>query len=410
MSNTTIRVVTEAREFESLAPVWDSLLEKCPDESSMYLTHEWLATWWKYFGEGKRLNLLLVERDRRVIGIVPLIRNEYRIGPFKLDALESITWTSCNYVGLMSPEHRQEVISALLAYLAENLRGVSLILRLSLIPGDSQFLSALKRSMAPLAESLVFQESVRTLAPYIELPSSWDEYFSSLGRRRRKILNSTLRALEKEHSIVELRQCDADSLEEGLSQFFDLHQERWRAVGLRGSFTDPRDREFYREVARKFLKRNWLHLSSLTIDGDVASALFGCIYNQKFYAITAARNIRYSKYDVGHLHKMQVIKDAISQNLREFDFLQGDEPYKFYWTESARRYMQVIIIKRGFLPALRLRLLRIFLRLWDIRQYSPREIYRLYRIIRRERKELKRMGLLERLNKLRKGQEVSPFL
>ena len=70
MSKTTIRVVTEPGEFESLAPVWSNLLEKCRDESTMYLTHEWLATRWRHFGEGQRLNLLLFERDRRVIGIM----------------------------------------------------------------------------------------------------------------------------------------------------------------------------------------------------------------------------------------------------------------------------------------------------------------------------------------------------
>lgn len=403
MSDTTIRVVTEAREFETLTPVWDSLLENCHDESSMYLTHEWLATWWRHFGEGKRLNLLLFERDRQVVGIVPLIINEYRIGSFKLDALESIGRTSCNYVGLILPENREEAISVLLAYLKEKLRGVSLILRLSLIPEDSQFLDALRRNGAQFERSLVIQEKVKTLAPYITLPATWDEYFSSLGRRRRKILKGALRDLAKEHGVVELRQCDADSLEEGLSQFFDLHQERWQSVGVSGVFADPRAKEFYRAVARRFLNRGWLHFSRLTIDSEVVSAMFGCIYNQKFYAITAARDIRYSKYGVGHLHKMQVIKDAISQNLREFDFLQGDEPYKFYWTESARRYMQVIIIKRGFLPALHLKLLRAFLRLYDIRQYSLKELYSIYLIIRRERKELKKMGLSEKLDRLRRS-------
>jgi CelD/BcsL family acetyltransferase involved in cellulose biosynthesis len=403
MSKTTIRVVTRPEEFESLAPIWDRLLEDCRDESSMYLSLEWLATWWRYFGEGKRLNLLLFEREGKVTGIVPLARNLYRIGPFKLDALESITWTSCNYMGLVLPEHRDEVTAAFLGYLKQNLHGLSPILRLSLIPEDSQFLSAIKKNMARQAKSLVLQERVRALAPYIELPSSWEEYFASLGERRRKVLKGALRRLERKGSVVELRQCEAGSLDEVLSRFFDLHQERWRVVGLRGSFAGPRDREFHREVARKFLKKNWLHLSSLTIDGDVASVLFACIYNHKFYAITEARNIRYARYSVGHLHEMEVIKDAISRRLKEFDFLQGDEPYKFYWTKSARRYMQVIIIKRGFMPALRLRILRLFLRLCDVRQYRPMEIYRLYRIIRRERTEHKKMGLARKLSKLKRS-------
>jgi len=402
MSKTTIRVVTEAEEFQSMASLWNSLLEDCRDESSMYLSHEWLATWWRYFGEGRRLNLLLFEKEGRVIAIVPLARNEYRIGPFKLNALESITWTSCNYVGLILPGYFDEVMTALLDYLKENLRGVSLILRLSLITEDSQFLRALKSNMAQ-AECLVFKELVRTLAPYIELPSSWKEYLGSLGKKRRKYLKRILREMERKDHVVDLRQSDADSLEEDLGRFVDLHQERWQSVGLRGSFADLKDREFQREIAWKFLDRGWLHLSSLTIDGDVASAKFACIYNQKFYAIIQARNIHYLKCNVGHLHEMESIKDAISRGLREFDFLQGDEPYKFYWTKSARRYMQVIVIKSGFLPALRLRLLRLFLRLWDVRQYNLREIYAMLLIRRRERKEHKKMGLAEQLDKLRRG-------
>ena len=403
MSKTTIRVVTEPGEFESLAPVWNNLLEKCRDESTMYLTHEWLATRWRHFGEGQRLNLLLFERDRRVIGIMPLVRNEYRLGPFKLDALESIGGTSRNYVGLMLPEDRQEVISALLAYLKENLHGFSLILRLSLIPGDSQFLSALKRGLASISEDLAFEERVKTLAPYITLSGNWDEYFGSLGGKRRRMLGRMLRNLEKEYGAVNFQQCDAGSLEEGLNRFFDLHQERWQAVGISGSFADPRVGEFYREVAWKFLNRGWFYFSSMNVGGKLVSAMYGCIFNRKLYFIAAGRDIRYSEYSVGQLHEMHVIKDAVSRNLTEFDFLQGDEPYKFYWTKSARRYMRVTIIKKGFLPALRLQLLRAFLRLWDVRQYSLREICAILSIRRRERKEHRKMGLLAKLAELRRG-------
>ena len=186
-----------------------------------------------------------------------------------------------------------------------------------------------------------------------------------------------------------------------MRRFFDLHQERWQSVGLRGSFSDPRSREFQREVAWKFLNRGWLYLSTLSIDGDAASVKFGCIYNDKFYGITTGRNIHYLEYNVGHLHILETIKYAISRGLREYDFMQGDEPYKFYWTRSARRYMQVTIIKSGCLPALRLRLLRLFLRFWDVRQYSVREVYALLRIRRRERKDNENMGLARQLDKLR---------
>jgi CelD/BcsL family acetyltransferase involved in cellulose biosynthesis len=403
MSQATIRVINDPGEFEPLAPLWNNLLEKCFDESTMYLTHEWLTTRWRYFGEGQRLNLLLAEKDGRVIGIIPLVRNEYRLGPFRLYALESIGGTSRNYVGLMEPEDRQEVISALLDYLKENLHGLGLILRFSLVPADSHFLSGLKSGLSQLSKDLAFEERFKTLAPYIDLPVSWDEYFGSLRGKRRKVLGRMLRKLEKEHGSVNFQQCDADSLEVGLNRFFDLHQERWQAVGISGSFADPRVKDFYREAAWKFLKRGWLYFSSVNVGGRLVSAKYGCIFNRKMYFIAAGRDTRYSKYGVGQLQMMHVIKDAISRGLTEFDFLQGDEPYKFYWTRSARKYMRVTVIKKGFLPALRMQLLRAFLRLWDVRQYSPREIWAIFSIRRRERKEHKQMGLAEKLEKLRRG-------
>ncbi len=403
MSEATIRVVTAPEEIDSLASVWNSLLELGGHESTMYLTHDWIATRWRHFGEGQRLNLLLVERDRRVIGIIPLMRNEYRLGPFSLDALESIDVTSRNYVGLMSPEDLPEVISALLDYLKKNLHGVNLILRLSLVPGESRFLGALKSGLAQLSQDLAFEERFKELAPYLDLPASWDEYFGSLRGKRRGDLGRMLRNLEKEHGAVSFQQCGADSLEEGLNRFFELHQERWQAVGITGTFADPRVKEFYKEVAWKFLDRGWLHFYSMNVDGRLVAALYGCIFKRKLYSFTLARDIRYSKYSVGHLHQMHVIKDAIGRNLTEYDFLKGDEPYKFYWTKSVRRYMRVTIIKRGFLSALRLQLLRAFLRLWDVRQYSLREICAILSIRRRERKELERMGLAEQLDKLRRS-------
>lgn len=394
MSKTTIRVVTESKEFESLKELWDSLLQKCGDDSSMYLTHEWLSTWWKYFGDRnrKRLNVLLLEKEDQVIGIVPLVITEYRVGLIKLNVLESVSQTSCNYVGLILPENREEAMSAFLAYLERELTRNKVILMLSEIPEDSQFLSILRRGNTSFSKNLVIQEKVRTLAPYIALNTTWDEYFRSLGQKRRQTLRRALKSLGKERSVG-FQQCTADSLQGALRKFFDLHQRRWQSANIGSQFSNQRMREFYRDIASQFLKKNWLHFSCLTVDNKIVSAIFSCIYNRKFYAITLARDIRYSKYSIGHLHYMFMIRYSIGKQLREFNFLRGDEPYKFYWTKSARKYMRVMIIKRGFWPSLHLKFLHAFLFLYKIRQHGLKESYYLYQMRQRERKELKRMGL-----------------
>jgi len=205
-------------------------------------------------------------------------------------------------------------------------------------------------------------------------------------------LRQASRSLEKSHNVA-FKQFTADSVEEGLNKFFDLHQRRWQSVNIRGVFSTSKMKDFYREIASQFLRKNWLHFSCLTVDNEMVSGEYGFAHNRKFYAFTRARDTRCSKYSVGHLHEMYLIKYAINNHLQEFDFLQGEEPYKFYWTKSTRKYIEIRIIKRGYFPGLSIKLLHAFLRLCQIRQYSLREIHSLYLIQRRERKERKKMGL-----------------
>jgi CelD/BcsL family acetyltransferase involved in cellulose biosynthesis len=152
-------------------------------------------------------------------------------------------------------------------------------------------------------------------------------------------------------------------------------------------------RAFHKDIANQFLKKDWLHFSILTVDGKIVGAEYGFVYNQKLYGLTTARDPLYSKYNVGHLHRMFLIKDAIEKGLQEFDCLRGDEPYKYHWTKSARRCMQITMVKKDWLVELRLKFLNTFLRLHEIRQFGLREIYPRLLIRVREQRERRRMRI-----------------
>jgi CelD/BcsL family acetyltransferase involved in cellulose biosynthesis len=391
MTDTKIRIISESNEFESLSEVWDSLLRKSKDDNPIYLTHEWLLTWWKHFGESKKLNVLLIEKEGQTIGIVPLMRTEYRIGLIKIHALETIGSLNCNHIGLIASGSSEEAVSAFLTYLEEEFAKGELLLRLTWIRDDSRFLDLLRRRNSLSTNSLVMQEKVKTLAPYITLPATWDGYFRSLRSNRRHTLRRILRSLEKAHT-VEFRDCTKDNLENTLSRFIDLHEKRWQSANVSGVFSDPKMEGFYRDIATQFVKKGWLHFSCLIVDSEVASAEYAFIYNQKFYCAITARDIRYSDYGVGHIHQMFLIKYAIEKGLREFDFLRGEEPYKFHWTESSRKYINSVMGKKGLCSGLRLKFIRAFLRFHEIKQYSLKEIYYIYLMRRRESKERKEMG------------------
>jgi CelD/BcsL family acetyltransferase involved in cellulose biosynthesis len=198
--------------------------------------------------------------------------------------------------------------------------------------------------------------------------------------------------LEEEHT-VEFKKCTNNDLEPLLNKFVELHQSRWRYVNARGIFSDTRMKEFYADIAEQFMITDWLDFSYLAVDGEMASGEFGYVHGNKFYAATTARDIAYSEYGIGHLHHMCIIKNAIENNLHELDFLKGDEPYKFYWTKTARKYLQIIMVYRGRCPGFRVKFLNTVVRFQELRQYSLREMYYLYVLKKKEQREKRKMGL-----------------
>jgi len=392
----TLRIVTQEEEFEALSAIGDEILQRSGDDSAIYLTHEWMSTWWKHFGEGKKLHILVIEKDERIIGIIPLMRIDYKMGPFKYRFIETIGSVNCNYIGIVPCEEREEVVETFLTYLEEALNE-GLILRLTMVPDDSKFLDLLhKHSPGFTKRNLSVRERPVTIAPYISLPESWEEYFSSLSQNRRWYLRRKPRILEKLYNY-DLKECNVTEVQERVTEFISLHQRRWKSVNVSGLFADLRMEGFFRELSTKFTERGWLHFSLILLDGKMVSAEYAYIYNQRLYAAISARDPEYSKYGVGHVHVMSLIKHAVESGLRELDFLRGDEPYKFRWTRSARKYNQVMIVNKSRCWRLRLKLIYLFLRIYIAKRYSPVEIYHIFRIRRRERRERQDMGVPELL-------------
>lgn len=70
MHKYTFRIISSHEEWEQIATTWNPLLE-ASEFNDIFLTYEWLRTWWNYFGNGK-LSILLIEHSGKIISISPL--------------------------------------------------------------------------------------------------------------------------------------------------------------------------------------------------------------------------------------------------------------------------------------------------------------------------------------------------
>lgn len=390
MSNLVIRKVTAVDEFESLREIWDELLEKSPDRN-IYLTWEWLFTWWKHYGAGKGLNILLIQDNSQIIGIVPLMRLKYGIGFLGFNLLENIGAPTCDYGGIILAQKEKEAMLALIDYLKDEMAGGNIILMMNQIREDSQFMTLLRRLYPSVSKSLLYDEKALA-SPYVALPATWDEYFSSFSSKTRNTLRRKWRLLKKEHDI-QFNKCNTDdNMANSVHAFSELHHKGWQSRNIKGIFDNTKAEGFFLDIANVFSRKGWLNLSFLLVDGNLASAVYGFECDEKFYYTLPAFNPAYSNYSLGNLQIMSLIEYTIGKGLKEFDFLRGDEAYKLRWHTVSRNNIQIVMMRRKPLSNLRLKLLYAFLRWEELRQRGWRQNYHLYWERRRQQKARRAMN------------------
>ena len=78
-------------------------------------------------------------------------------------------------------------------------------------------------------------------------------------------------------------------------------------------------------------------------DGKYIAGIYILFYESKYYYYQSGFDPVYEKESPGTLLFHYCIKAAHENGAKEFDFLQGDEPYKLNWTKNKRTNMKITI-------------------------------------------------------------------
>jgi CelD/BcsL family acetyltransferase involved in cellulose biosynthesis len=163
---------------------------------------------------------------------------------------------------------------------------------------------------------------------------------------RRTLKVPEKRAL-KDYRVDFVRYDKIGTVKEAMNVFFRLHQKREVAKGDYGVFSNQLYKNFHMEVANAFAENGWLALFFLTFNDKPVSSVYAYEYNGKLYAYLSGFDTEYSHYRPGYLVIKNLIQYAIRKNLREFDFLRGEEQYKMRWRTTIRKNYEYRFVRRG---------------------------------------------------------------
>jgi CelD/BcsL family acetyltransferase involved in cellulose biosynthesis len=195
--------------------------------------------------------------------------------------------------------------------------------------------------LVELAAQSGWQVSDAEACPSLTLPDNWDDYVRSLGKNMREQIKRYPKRLEKEFALEYQLAQGEEEVQSALTDLFQLHGKRWRARGQTGVLATPRRQKFHREVCHEFARRDWLRLWTLRCDKRPACVLLSYFYGGKYSFFIGGFEPDLLRWSVGTCLFARVLRHAIEEGATEFDFLRGEEEYKYRFGAVNRDYKTI---------------------------------------------------------------------
>ena len=111
----------------------------------------------------------------------------------------------------------------------------------------------------------------------------------------------------------------------------------------KAAFLTPAMREHMRLVMRCASEKCCLQLSFLEVNGEKAAGYLSFDYLDRIWVYNSGIDQRFSEYSPGWVLLGYLLKWANEQQRSEFDFMRGDEDYKYRFGAVDRRVVRVLI-------------------------------------------------------------------
>lgn len=335
-----VRVYETLADIEGLRSQWDGLLAEFRGATT-FSSWEWLAPWWRAFGQ-RRLLLILAffDESSQLVGLAPLSVEKRKIylADFKIVRFWGDgSGDSDNLDFPVRPGFEDQAAGALLDYLAKESRRWDYC-ELNTMPEDSVVGNCLSRQLRDRSWVAYRHQLTGSAIP---LPGTWEAYLAELSAKERGKVAYRRRLLEKKYQI-RIYKCENQAdLKVCLNTLFQLHQKRWNSAGEPGSFLSAERCRFYFEMAALLLERGRLQFWLLDLNGKTVAAQFGFCFDRTFFSLQEGYDPLYSSDSVGYVLRAHVIRQLIAAGVRRYDFLAGEAESKTRWDAAVTQYLNV---------------------------------------------------------------------
>jgi CelD/BcsL family acetyltransferase involved in cellulose biosynthesis len=338
-------VIRSLAEMAKLKEEWNSLLA-CSASHVPFLRHEYLSTWWQTLGggewtQGELYVAVARHTDGSLLGAAPLFFTNNRDNEPALMLVGSIEIS--DYLDLLvCLEDLPEFVEELLRFLKSENFPEWKLLDLYNILDQSPSLPWIEQKTRELG--FQFGKEPLQHCPYIPLPGDWETYLAGIDKKQRHEIRRKMRRAEEwqnewnEHVrwyIVE----DSNSLESEVDAFLELMAQD----PDKARFLTPAMRKQMQLGARAIFDARWLQLAFLEVGGKKAAGYMNYDFDGHIWVYNSGIDFNFRELSPGWVLLGNLLQWANEHKRSRFDFMRGDEDYKYRFGGIDRRVLRLKI-------------------------------------------------------------------
>lgn len=350
----TLRTVVydpKADGFAALKTEWNTLLQRSR-YNTIFLTYEWQTTWWECLGEGD-LWIVAFRRvttgkdNNELVGIAPLYlvtpKGGCWAGKRKFNLVGCIEVS--DYLDLIAATGWESAVyQAFYRWLCSSDAPAWDVLDLCNLPQDSRTY----QDFPSMVDQTRYQVEIsqEDVAPQFVLPLHYETYLQEqVEKKQRHEIRRKQRRAERETVVDFYFVGPQHNLVAEMDDFVALQQASHED---KAEFMTPPMRRFFGIMAQRMQDAGWLRLCFLTLNGEKAAALLAFEYDRRFLLYNSGYDPASNPHlSPGWVLLAYTIQYAIAVGDHVFDFMQGNESYKYYFGSKDYAVMRVLVSRQG---------------------------------------------------------------
>jgi CelD/BcsL family acetyltransferase involved in cellulose biosynthesis len=303
--------------FERLAAEWDTLVQKSITNTP-FQRLAYQKSWWENLGPGNLYTVSVEDDSEQLVGL----------GSFYL-LDRTLYFNGCveetDYLDLIiKPEDAEAVWEFVLDCLDDE--GVPRwdCIDLCNVPANSPTRDILPRLAT--SRGFSFTTKVHEVCPIIPLAETFDDYLMVLDKKQRHEVRRKIRRAEEAGLVIQTVGPEDDVIT-AVNDFLILLQ---KSHPDKAEWLNEGRTALFHQIAAAAQADGTLQLMFAVMEGQQAAALFNYDYNGRVYVYNSGFDPdAFSHLSAGVVLTAKCIETAIENGRDTFDFLRGNEIYKY---------------------------------------------------------------------------------